>query len=100
MPKDLFELAEGVRDETSFLEFILELAKDRLDEYQNEELNPSSPYGPDANGWENGTIEAFLGAAYSWGKSSKSGLPLAGYQPPSNPWTRAAQILYMGKIYE
>jgi hypothetical protein len=62
---------------------------------------PGASHGSGANGWENGTIGAYLDAATSWGQASINGLPkLAGYEKPDNPWRRAAQILYIGEIYE
>ncbi|RYD19068.1 MAG: hypothetical protein EOP88_20350 [Verrucomicrobiaceae bacterium] len=98
MSADLFQLAENAIDEASFIEFLSALAQDREDENAKEAIAPSSPYGAGANGWENGTIEAFLGAAAAWAQGSIDGLPL--YQKPSNPWRRCADILLMGKLYE
>ena len=82
MKKTLFELVNEVKDELSFLEFINELRKDA-------EIG---------EGWENGSIETFLEAAHAWGEVSINGLLY--YDKPENPWTRCAQIIYMGKIYE
>jgi hypothetical protein len=95
---DLQEQANRATDERSFIQFLLSLAEDREAEIVKESENPSSPYGIGANGWENVTIEAFLGAAAAWGESSANGLPL--YDAPANPWTRCAHILLMGKLYE
>ncbi|MRN56929.1 DUF7660 family protein [Paenibacillus monticola] len=81
--KTLFELVDEVTDESSFLNFINELRKDR--EKEEEE-------------WENSTIETFLEAAFEWGTVSVKGLQY--YEKPENPWKRCAQIIYMGKIYE
>jgi hypothetical protein len=89
MTVDLHKLADEVTDEK---------ASDWGDEQEKEKVASSSPYGPGANGWENGSIGAFLGAAAGWGMASINGLRF--YQKPDNPWRRAAQILYMGKIYE
>jgi hypothetical protein len=98
MTLDLQNLADGVDDEKSFIAFLDALAADWGNEQEKEVKEPSSPYGPGANGWENGSIGAFLGAAAGWGTASISGLKF--YEKPENPWRRAAQILYMGKIYE
>jgi hypothetical protein len=98
MTVDLHKLADEVTDEKSFLAFLDALAADWGDEQAKEAKTPSSPYGPGANGWEHGSIGAFLGAAAGWGAASINGLKF--YQKPDNPWRRAAQILYMGKIYE
>jgi len=54
--------------------------------------------GAGVNGWENGSIEAFLGAASAWAEGSIHGLEF--YSKPENPWTRAAQIIHAGKFYE
>lgn len=98
MSKNLNELANEVHDEQTFLEFLLLLSQDREDEIQKELIKPSSPYEPDTNGWENGSIEAFLEAAHAWGTASATGL--VHYEVPDNPWTRAAHIILAGKLYE
>lgn len=101
MPHELLDiLLESVSDEESFLDFLFALAADREDSTAKEAVQPSSPYGPDANGWENTTIDRFLFAAVQWARASAKGLPLTGYQPPSNLWRRCAEILYLGKSYE
>ena len=57
---------------------------------------PSSPYGPGVNGWENGSIEAFLDSAIAWAADTRGDAEQAG----NNPWRRCAEILYAGKAYE
>ena len=94
----LCELVESVCDEQTFIDFISAMAADREDDCRKEELNPSSPFGPSHNGWENGSIESFLGAAAAWAVSSINGLPLM--EKTQNPWKRAAQIIHAGKFYE
>lgn len=96
--RDLFDEASAVSDEDSFLAFLNSLREDREAERTIEVSHPSSPYGPGALGWENGSIEAFLDAAFSWGIASRKGT--VAYQVPSNPWCRAAQIICAGKFYE
>ena len=98
MTSNLETMLEAVADEQSFLRFLQTLAEDWDDEQRQELANPRSPYGSGANGWENGTIGAFLHAAVSWGDVSVGSLE--SYEKPDNPWKRAAQIIYMGKIYE
>lgn len=90
----MFNIASRVQDERSFLEFLEALAADRQDEVKKEKAKPTSPYGPGAKGWENGTIEAFLDAASAWAKAT------AGRNPAGNAWQRCAQILSAGKFYE
>jgi hypothetical protein len=89
---------DAVCDEKTFIAFVSALAKDRADEVAKENMLPSSPHGPGANGWENGTIEAFLDSAAEWAARSINGL--RSYSHPTNPWKRCAEIIYMGKIYE
>jgi len=94
----LHEALESVSDAASFLAFARLLAEDRAAEVRKEAESSSSPYGPGANGWENGTIEAFLEAAISWGEATEVGLSQG--LKPDNPWKRFAVFLYCGKIYE
>jgi hypothetical protein len=98
MTVNLQTILESVADEQSFLQFMQALAEDWEDEQESERAKPSSPYGPGANGWENGTVGAYLDAAVRWGEASINALAV--YEKPANPWKRAAQILYMGKLYE
>jgi hypothetical protein len=101
MKSDVEAILDAVHEEDSFVQFVEALAADWAEECQKESATPRSPYGPGANGWENGTIGTYLDATASWGRASIDGLPaLAEYEKPDNPWKRAAQILYMGKIYE
>jgi hypothetical protein len=90
--------AQAVNDSESFLAFVRQLIADREDEVKKEKASPSSPFGPGVNGWENGTIEAFLEAAVAWAEATDFGEK----QKPSdqNPWHQFALFLYLGKIYE
>ncbi len=100
MPPDPADLLDSVCDEESFVRFLIALAADREDSAAQEAARPSSPYGPDANGWENTTVDRFLYAATDWARASARGLLRAGYEVPSNPWRRCAEILHAGKGYE
>ena len=98
METDLFQLADTVHDEKSFLDFVEALSADWENENEIENKISSPPFSAGANGWEHGEVGAFLDAAASWGKSSINGL--ATYTKPENPWRRAAHILHAGKFYE
>jgi len=98
MKEKLIEALEEVCDEETFIAFIAALAADRAESVKKEALKPSSPYGPDANGWENIKIEEFLEAAADWASVSQPGLKH--YKKPENTWKRCADILYAGKICE
>ena len=95
---DLYEQADAVCDQRTFLAFVRALAADREDEVAKERGKPSSPYGPGANGWENGTIEAFLNAAASWAEDTEFGKTQGFLE--HNPWRQFAAFLYCGKAYE
>lgn len=98
MPQDLDALLKQVKDEASFISFVNALAADFEEERALEESNPSSPYSAGALGWENGSIDAMLGAAAAWGNSTAMN-PL-NKTVEQNPWYRCAHILYAGKFYE
>jgi hypothetical protein len=94
---ELHEQADAVSDWSSLLAFVKALIADREAEIAKENQSPSPPYGPGANGWENGSIEGFLDAASRWAESTNFGEKqgLSG-----NPWRQFASFLYCGKIYE
>jgi hypothetical protein len=95
---EVFQVLELVHDEETFLVFLLALRDDREESIAQEAVAPSSPYGPDALGWENTTIERFLDTAVRWARDSVNGNPF--YTRPDNPWRRCADILYAAKGYE
>lgn len=98
MTRDLDALLEKVKDEASFIAFIDALAADFEEEGKRELVNPSQPYTRGALGWENGTIDAMLGASAAWGNSTAMN-PMNN-ATSQNPWRRCAHILYAGKFYE
>jgi hypothetical protein len=95
---ELFQVLESVNDEETFLQFLLALRDDREASIAQEEVTPSSPFGPDARGWENTTIERFLDTAVRWARDSVNGNPF--YKKPDNPWRRCADILFAAKGYQ
>ncbi|HEX8220489.1 MAG TPA: hypothetical protein VF914_14930 [Chloroflexia bacterium] len=95
---ELYDLLEQVRDRGSFFVFVRALVEDWEDEVQKEKLSPSSPYGPGANGWENGTIGAYLEAALRWAETTQMGQTQGLPREPS--WKAFAHFLCCGKIYE
>ncbi|WP_097674031.1 hypothetical protein [Bradyrhizobium sp. C9] len=98
MIHDLIAAAEAVTDERSFIRLLQLMALDRQDEQQKELARPSPPYSPGANGWENGSIAAFLDAAASWGEATSRTTNLG--TEASNVWRRAAMIIVAGAFYE
>jgi len=103
MNDNLNELYEKVVDETTFLFFVKALVEDRRSAIQLEEANPSSPYGPDAGGWENISIEDYLESAIAWAEDSNFGRKMAFKELELNnvsPWRRIAAFLMAGRVYE
>ena len=98
METGLFALTDTVHDEKSFLGFLVALRKDREQEAAMEQANPSSPYEAGVHGWQNLTIEGFLGSAVAWAEATEQNTEY--YSKPPNPWQRAAQIILAGKSYE
>jgi hypothetical protein len=90
---ELDDLLEKVNSKQTFLNFVNALQNDWADEVEKEKIKKSSPFGPGANGWQNGTIEMFLDAMHAFGQDS----PLISDKPD---WKSFALILYAGKFYE
>ena len=95
---DLPELLEAVSDRESFFAFVRALIADRQASILAEGVSSSGRYGPDAGGWENTTIEAFLEAALAWAEDSEMGTRQGLPEHPS--WASFAAFLYCGKICE
>jgi hypothetical protein len=94
----LSEMLENVADEKSFLRFVEALIADRQSAARAQVENPASPWGPDAGGWENTSIESSLEGALAWATDSGFGLNQGLVE--CNAWKRFAVFLYAGKIYE
>jgi hypothetical protein len=94
----LSEMLENVSDEKSFLLFVEALIADRMHAAAMRKGNPAGPWGPDAGGWENTSIDKFLESAVAWATDSNFGTNQG--LSASNPWKRFAVFLLAGKIYE
>lgn len=94
MVDNLNDLLDAVVDEASFMAFIGALIADRI--LANE--TKIDTFGRDGNGWENHSIEDFLGAASAWANASKFGKNQG--LSDTNMWKKFAVFLYCGKIYE
>jgi hypothetical protein len=95
---ELYEALQSVHDEESFLQFLLALRDHREASIELEKVTPSSPYDPDALGWENTTIERYFDTAVRYARDSVNGNP--NYTRPDNSWRRCADILYGAIGYE
>ena len=78
----LENLLKLVCDEKSYLVFLDALADD---------------FANGGNGWEQGSVDGFLGAAHAWGNST-SDHPDFDFTK-GNPWQRCAWIIFAGKFY-
>jgi hypothetical protein len=92
----------AVHDRESFLEFVRSLVADREAAVEAEKRNPTDPrilgLAPDAGGWYNFTIEAYLNAALSWAEDTHMGESQG--LPAGPSWRAFAAFLLCGKIYE
>jgi len=95
---ELHQQLEAVNDEQSFLTFARALQLDRVATVAAESRAASLPYGRDAGGWENVSIESFLESALAWAEASNFGASQG--LESTNPWKKFAAFLYCGKIYE
>ena len=86
-------LLDDVNDEQSFLRIVDALRADWELEQKLEKANPSPPFSAGATGWENGSIGQFLDAEVAFAKDRPD-------DSASNPWRRAALIIFAGKFYE
>lgn len=96
-PKDLDDLLDQVVDRESFLVFARALMNDRANEVQREKISPSKPYGSGHNGWQNGSIEAYLECCIAW---TEAWIGREHELPREPSWRSFAEFLYAGKYYE
>jgi len=94
---ELEDALANVTDYQSFLAFVQALVDDWADEVEKEKLQLSPPYGPGANGWENGTIGTYLSAALSCALDNTGPSNKLDKKPS---WREFADFLYWGKYYE
>ena len=73
---------------------------DRVQTSSKQKVDPAPPYGPDAGGWENTTIESFLEAAIAWSEDSHFGEQIQGLSIENNSWRKFAFFLLAGSRYE
>ncbi len=92
--KELHEILDEVKDESSFLNFAKALMKDR----ENHKGKPVDEVGF-AGDWANNDIAGFLESAIAWAEDSDFGIRQDA-ELQSNKWKQFAVFLYCGKIYE
>ena len=88
------ELAATVQTKDDFLKFLAALRSDLELSRSAEKDQPSSPYGPNALGWENTDLDRFLDAMQAWTADMDQKFP----KEPS--WNSFARMFLAGKSYE
>ena len=91
---ELHEMIKRVDSKESFLEFVEALRADWAASRVEEQASPSSPYSPDARGWENPDLGRFLEAMQAWTEDMGERVPAAA------SWRTFAEMLCAAKIYE
>jgi hypothetical protein len=96
---NFYEMAEKVDSKESFLRFVQALADDAAAEDAEPEHTAGGKLNLSPRGWENGSVEAFLGAMAAWtaANSGITGEPMVSEQAS---WRAFAEILHSGKFYE
>jgi len=92
--KELHQVLEEVKDETSFLIFVKALIADR--EPHEGRITDEVGFVED---WANNDISGFLESAVAWAESSDFGVKQRS-ELVENKWKQFAVFLYCGKIYE
>lgn len=90
------ELLEAVKDRGTFLAFVGALIQDRREADAVEAGDPQRYRWSGANGWQNGTIAAFLDGALAYAQSPN----WSARQSDAPTWKDLAKFLFLGKIYE
>jgi hypothetical protein len=90
-------LLENVCDQDTFVAFLYALASDYAREREIEAASSSPPYSSGKFGWENGAVDAVLGAASNYADATRRQWSASDGRSISN---RCARILLMGKYYE
>jgi hypothetical protein len=84
-----------VTDRESFIRFVEALVADREQAEECERKSPERYRWEGANGWQNGSISAFLECALAGALAQRQ------WGSPSGPsWQDLAVFLNLGKIYE
>lgn len=91
---ELMTTLDVVTDAKTFLTFVRALIADRESAAQLEGAD-----GLDGGDWQNIQIETYLECAVAWAVASDFGVS-QGLVNSDNLWSRFANFLYAGKIYE
>jgi hypothetical protein len=93
------EMAEKVDSKESFIRFVQALAEDAGASDAEPKHTADGRLNLSPRGWENGSIEAFLGAMAAWA-AANSGITGQPMVAEMASWRAFAEILHAGKFYE
>jgi len=96
MNKTLIDYLNDVKDKETFIEFVNALIRDREEAVEREKQAPENHRGFGAFGWQNETIEDYLGMCLACADNNGDE-PVLTKEPT---WYSFADFLYGGKIYE
>jgi hypothetical protein len=96
---DFYDMAEKVDSKASFLRFVQALTEDAEAAKAEPKRTADGKLNLSPQGWENGSIEGFLGAMAAWASANSgiTGNPMVSEQAS---WRDFAQMLHAGKFYE
>jgi hypothetical protein len=93
--RDVLAALERVDSRATFVAFVRVLRAELEESNRRETESPSSPNGPQALGWENARLPAFLAAMEAWGTDTSGDRP-----DEKASWRALAEFLCAAKIYE
>jgi hypothetical protein len=96
---NFYEMVEKVDSKESFLRFVKALSEDAAAADAELERTADGKLNLSQRGWENGSIEAFLGAMSAWA-SANSGVTGEPTVSADASWRAFAEIFHSGKFYE
>ena len=97
MEDPVFGRLRSVKDADSFIAFLDALRHDSPDPGQVAQTDGLDAYMTGVSGWMNTSIPDFLEAAIAGARDNHIGTDA---QTAAQAWRAAAEIIYLGKIYE
>ena len=97
MADPVFDRLQSVKDADSFIAFLEALRHDLPNPGQVAQADGLSAYMTGVSGWMNTSIPDILDAAIAGARDNHVGTRA---QTAAEAWRAAAEIIYLGKIYE
>jgi len=96
---NFYEMARKVDSKAAFLLFLEALAEEAAEAEVAPERTADGKLNLSPQGWENGSISAFLSAMLPWA-ASNSGITGKAQVSDEASWRSLAEMLHAGKFYE